>query len=415
MSMTTHEFQPEEVMAFLDGELSAERAAMVAAHVKDCAECARLADDFRQVSQHLGAWETPQAPAQIEDRVTAIVAERFAGNQLTTKHEMSGKRWLGMRIRVWQLAGGAALILVLVLAVSTRRLAIETQQATGLSGPPQSVGQDTPGKLQKGDTLVARSKRESSVGAKLGGVRGLTTITQEPMIARTAGLKLVIEKLELARAEMERILKAHGGYMGQLAVSAESGSARSLTATLRIPANQLEATLAELRTLGRVIEESQSGEEVTQQYVDLMARLSNARATEKRLVEVLQTRTGKVHDVLEVEREIARVREEIERMDAERKTMENLVQFATLTLTLTEEYNAQLNLAPLSTGVRLRNAVVEGYRDVTETILGIALFFLQYGPSLLLWAAILFWPARLVWRRLRGANADSYEALPKIG
>jgi len=44
---------------------------------------------------------------------------------------------------------------------------------------------------------------------------------------------------------------------------------------------------------------------------------------------------------------------------------------------------------------------------VTETILGIMLFFLQYGPTLLVWAAILFWPARLAWRRFRSAAAHS--------
>ena len=91
------------------------------------------------------------------------------------------------------------------------------------------------------------------------------------------------------------------------------GDARSLRATLLIPANRLDAALPSLKAIGFVLEESQGGDDVTEQVVDVEARLSNARNTEKRLVDLLQKRTGDLADVLAAEREIARVREEIER------------------------------------------------------------------------------------------------------
>ena len=89
------------------------------------------------------------------------------------------------------------------------------------------------------------------------------------------------------------------------------------------------------KKFGRVDTEAQTGEEVTAQYVDLQARLANSKNTEQRLTDVLRQRTGKLSDVLEVETEIARVRGEIESMEAERKTMATQVAFATLNLTLT--------------------------------------------------------------------------------
>ena len=64
--------------------------------------------------------------------------------------------------------------------------------------------------------------------------------------------------------------------------------------------------------LGRVERESQSGEEVTRQHEDLVARLKNCRDTEQRLRQILQQRTGNLSDVLEVEEEIGRVRGEID-------------------------------------------------------------------------------------------------------
>src|SRR5207244_6742889 len=123
---------------------------------------------------------------------------------------------------------------------------------------------------------------------------------------------------------------------------------RSIDAVLRLPADQLDSALAELKKMGRVESESQKGDDVTQQYVDLQARLTNARNTEQRLTDLLRRRTGKLSDVLEVEQEVARVRGEIEQMEAERKTMSNQISFATLSLNIAEDYKAQLQVVPPS-------------------------------------------------------------------
>ena len=183
-------------------------------------------------------------------------------------------------------------------------------------------------------------------------------------------------------------------------MTAPAGNPRTLAAKLRIPSDQLDAALAELKRLGRVDTEAQTGEEVTAQYVDLQARLANSRNTEQRLTDVLRERTGKLSDVLEVETEIARVRGEIESMEAERKTMATQVAFATLNLTLTEDYKANLEAVPPSTWTRFRNSAVEGYRSMTEGVVGLVVVVLSNGPSFLLWAALLFFPARMLWRRL---------------
>jgi chromosome segregation ATPase len=160
-----------------------------------------------------------------------------------------------------------------------------------------------------------------------------------------------------------------------------------------------------LKALGKVQQESQNGEEVTQQHADLVARLKNSREEEQRLQAILQQRTGKLSDVLEVERETARVRGEIEQMDAEQKGLEHRVEFATVNLSLSEEYKEQLAPSAISAGTRLHNALVEGYRSASETLLGIVLFFAEYTLTLLIWGAMLVLPAFLLWKRFRRALA----------
>jgi len=225
-----------------------------------------------------------------------------------------------------------------------------------------------------------------------------------PMIVRTASLTLVSKEFEETRAAIEAVVRRHQGYTAQLNVSGQAGSGQSLTATYHVPAGQLDAAMLEIKKLGHVEQESQASEVVTDQYVDLSARLANARRTEQRLGQVLEQRTGRIPDVLAVEREIARVREEIERMEAQLKNLDNRVQFANLQVQLREEYKAQTEFAPPSAISRLRNAIVDGYRSLVESALGLMVFLLSYGPLLLFWGAILYWPGRFAWRRLRASR-----------
>jgi uncharacterized MAPEG superfamily protein len=136
-----------------------------------------------------------------------------------------------------------------------------------------------------------------------------------------------------------------------------------------------------------------------------VARLKNSRETEQRLQAILLQRTGKIGDVLSVEQEIARVRGEIEQMEAEQQTLEHRVDFATIDLKLAEEYKAQLSSPAPSVAMRLRNAIVNGFRSAFESLLTFVLFLAESGPAILLWLALLFIPARLLWRRYQRSLA----------
>jgi len=81
------------------------------------------------------------------------------------------------------------------------------------------------------------------------------------------------------------------------------------------------------------------------------------------------------------------------------------VSFATLNATISEDYKAQLQVVPPSTSTRLSNAAVDGYRSMVDGVVSLALFLLSNGPSLLLWGAILFMPARMLWKKVRRSFA----------
>jgi hypothetical protein len=248
-----------------------------------------------------------------------------------------------------------------------------------------------------------------SAGKAVGGIYGSVDkqalATVPPMIARAVSLTIVVKDFAAARASLDSILLRHRGYAAQLIAATQENAPRSFQASLRIPAPELAATLAELKALGRVQNESQAGEEVTQQHADLAARLQNSRETEERLRAILEQRTGKIEDVLQVEEEIARVRGEIEQMEAEQQALEHRVEFASVDLQLTEEYKAELNPPSASVSNRLHNAFVAGLRNAAETVLGLVLFLVESGPVLLIWLAILGLPIFVLVRRYQRMRA----------
>jgi len=429
MRSHVHPVEPEELMAYLDGELPVEQATAAAAHLEECRECQILVAEMKSVSEALTAWEIESAEPAINDQLSKALDDR--------QEERSAARggrwdWLGhyrfRRMVPWAggaLAGGLAVLLLtftLISSVSHREYGpaplatrSETMALSAARDVPQPGG-NRDHMLSDSVALLSESQREellkrkemtqlaSNLEVNRDG-RAESQIAAElaagPMIIHTAQLTVVIQNLDSARAEVDKIVERYSGYVGDLTVSAPSNGARTLTATLRVPATQLDSAIAELKKLGRVESETQNGQDVTAQYVDLEARLSNSRNTEKRLLELLSNRTGKLSDVLEVETELSRVREEIERMEGERRLLAKQVEYATLTATVTEEYKAPASALPDSTATRFRNAAVDGYRSVVNFIIGVALFLISDGPMLVVWTLILLLPARWVWRRYR--------------
>jgi hypothetical protein len=364
-----HPIAQEELMAYLDGELSPDRAATAADHLVRCRACQDVAADLQSVSRRLMAWPVEAPHGQITGAMAAALAEP----------RPSSTRQIS-RASKWVMGLVAACVVVLVLA----SVAPKVMPQRNRFGAPQPAK-----RIRQPMALLEPSATVDSIR------------TQNPMIAHTAQLTLTTREFEKARGAVENILKRHKGYIGHLNVYARAGDGRSLDATLRVPADQLDPTMAEIKRLGRVETESQSGEEVTSQYIDLDARLANGGNTEKRLTDLLRQRTGKLADVLSVELELGRVRGEIERMEAEKKSLTNRVDFATLNATMREDYQAMVPVGPFSMFARFRNAAVDGYRSTVESMIFAIAFLLAFGPVLLVWAAILFFPARLLWRRVR--------------
>ena len=397
-------------MAYVDGELAPSQAALVETHLFECRACQKIVGDLRQVSRDLAQWAIEAPPLRPAPRVRS-----------------GARQWLQslMALQLRPIAQVAAVGIVLIVGTSlwvhrefeaslnwtsprgARPVKATAQAETVERESAGHGGGGAGGGNQRRPAPAALEPRLGSAGQPSDAGRRASAqqpeATPESHVIRTASLMIVTKSFDTVRPTIERMLREAGGFVGHIQVSGGRGDARTLTATLRVPSSRLDATLATLRTLGQAMDESQGGEDVTTQMIDLDARLRNSRNTESRLTDVLKNRTGRIADVLEVEREIARVREEIEQLDAQRKQMQDRVTYATVSLTVTEEKQAQIDTGPSSIGIQLRNAFVEGLQHGYENAAGALLMLLRVAPVLAFWGIVLWWPVRRAVRAVRNA------------
>jgi hypothetical protein len=162
-----------------------------------------------------------------------------------------------------------------------------------------------------------------------------TTDTRK--LIRNAQLDLQVKSFQPAMDQITAMTNAAGGYV-DTSNSQKGGNGKLQgTVVVKVLPQNLDAFLLKLRDLGQVQNQSVSTDDVTKDYFDTQSRLENSRRMETQLQDLLKHENSKVSDLLQVERELGRVRGEIEQMQGQLKLYDFQVQYATVTIQLSEK------------------------------------------------------------------------------
>jgi len=215
------------------------------------------------------------------------------------------------------------------------------------------------------------------------------------LIVRTGQAGIEVDSLEPAMAELRRVVQRIGGFVADASVQSGRNQVRSATLQLKVPASRFDDLTEGLRPIGKLQFVNVSAEDVSEEFVDLTARVANAHRLEERLIDLLRTRTGKLQDVLSVEHELARVREEIERMEGRMRYLKASAQLSTLSVNLYEP-------PPLIASVPGHSPIAEAFKTAWRNFVGVvAGVIASLGfvvPAVMVgWAAVLL--SRRYWRK----------------
>jgi hypothetical protein len=266
---------------------------------------------------------------------------------------------------------------------------VDAQTATPQVGEPSADPLSRPGvdPAGAGDTSAARAT-ESKAGA--------------PMLIRSGVASVQVDSLEEALARVRAVARTLGGYVAGSSLQGGRDEARQATLELKVPSARWDQAVAALGRVGKVESVNVQAQDVGEAFVDVQAREANARRLEERLLRLLDTRTGRLNEVLKVERELARVRAEIERYDGRLRYLAARVAVSSLTVRLHEPLPVVGDHPGASV---LGDALQDAWRNFMGFLTGLiaALGYLVPGAA----------AAYLVWRLVRRAAGRLWRARPE--
>lgn len=156
------------------------------------------------------------------------------------------------------------------------------------------------------------------------------------MIIRTGQATVEVAALDKAIADLQAVALRAGGFVANTQFSGGRDRQRFASLEIRMPAERFDEAVSGLRGIGTLEALTVSAEEVGEEFTDITARVTNARRMEQRLIELLATRTGKLADILVVEGELARVREQVERYEGRLRFLQSRASTSRITVSVHE-------------------------------------------------------------------------------
>ena len=225
-----------------------------------------------------------------------------------------------------------------------------------------------------------------------------TTPTKRKIIY-TATVDVVVENLDTARAEVEKLLSKYEAYVAKSDVRNDPGTRRVATYTLRVPVDQFRTMMDGLLALGTPERNAVDSQDVTEEFIDVQARLKTLKAEEEVLNKLLKE-SGSRDDVLKTREQIRLIRSDIERAQARLDYLSKLTALSTINLTLKEIKDYKPPTTPTFTE-RVSRRFGGSWESLISFIQDLALFAVGTAP----WLPILiplgiggFWMMRRISR-----------------
>ncbi|MFA5945597.1 MAG: DUF4349 domain-containing protein [Patescibacteria group bacterium] len=228
---------------------------------------------------------------------------------------------------------------------------------------------------------------------------GDTAATATPRIIKTGSLTLEVKSSREGAQKVSEIAGTQGGFVESSNVVENNDGTVSAYATIRVPEAKFEATLGALRALAlRVSSESINGQDVTEQYTDLQARLTNAQAQEQQYLEILKKATT-ITDILAVQQNLSQIRYQIESYQGQIKSLGNQTTYSTISVTLIEQAN--LNI-PAGKFDLMRDIKQAGQSVIllAQALMTFAVWFIIIGGAFLIPIAVIVYVIYRLVRRV---------------
>ena len=225
---------------------------------------------------------------------------------------------------------------------------------------------------------------------------------QQRMIIRTVNMSVLVEDTDQTLEQVRALVASYDGYVADSNRWMINDTQAMAQITIRVPAESLDAALEALRGMALKVErETSSGQDVTEEYTDVQARLRNLEATEKELLALLtevRENRGKAEDILAIHRELTEIRGQIESLKGRSQYLEQMTALATITLEIRPKAAPEAVVEPHQwnpqvTASRALRSLVEFGRVAIDV-----------GIYLVIFSPVVIIPALIIWLIVRAVR-----------
>lgn len=408
----------EDLKAFIDNEVSDQERARILQELENNPELQAEVIELRQMSRVIKEEAWQPEPVGLERTLAALAGAK-----------KKAPWWMG---KSFQLAIGASCLVIFAALVfpvfSQAKNAAKSDMTTATAYPSEmapkaeagwSGGAELNGQFRGLGGSENERARQAPVGASSGvqpkrpltlqedsSVNGTPNLSQDyPNVnlgsvpgqprfqIKTASLSIEVEDVPNAQQEAESIAKAVNGRVQSSQKSDDEGQLASAELTFRVPVASFETAVNRLRKLGRVLNDSLSGEDVTAQVADTEARLKVMKAEEDQYVELLKA-TKKIGEVLSVKERLSDVRQEIESLEATRKALRAQAAESTIHLSLTEKPTPDRPRQDPNWSDDAWSRAVSGLNSVGRALGRAAVYLFVFSPIWIPPVLVIWWLAR---------------------
>ncbi len=218
----------------------------------------------------------------------------------------------------------------------------------------------------------------------------------------SANIELQTLEFERAAEDIAALVERTGGYFEQKNFSNYASGYRHASYTVRVPAGQFEGFCAQVGTLCHVTWQSDTAQDISEQYYDTQSRLETAQIKLDRLQELLK-KAESMEDIITIESAISETEYEIEELSGTVRHYDALVDYATVALELSEVYKLSgTEDAPKTFGDKLGNAFADGLSAAGQAVEDLALWLAYSWLGVLAFALAAFAAVKLITRVCRG-------------
>lgn len=290
----------------------------------------------------------------------------------------------------------------IIVAISIAAIVVLTVAAFAgmkLDNRQNSIALDSVERASVSKNIVVR---ESALQAPAPKPASANASFDQPQIARTGNLSLFVGNVDNAVSSISQLAHRQGGDVFSLQVNnADAATKATATMEIRVPAQRLDAAMNAAAQIGKVRERSVSAQDLTSNLTDSSARLRNLRRTESDIRKIMD-RSGSIAQVLDAENQLSQVREQIETLESQLKSMRTQVAYATISVNIeAEAASAPVEPTPLSQLASAWSAAVHAVAQTTVGLIAVLLWLLVFVP----YAAIAVAAAYVTYKQIRKHGA----------